>query len=68
MRNLPFEISDEEITALCSECGHVVAVKGQVGEKKNQAFVEFADLQAAKNIVNRYQNNAEPARVRNAVV
>lgn len=64
VRNLPFEIADEEIAALCSEFGHVVAVKGRVGEKKNQAFVELADLAAAKSIVNRYQNNADPARVR----
>ena len=66
VRNLPFEIADEEIAALCSEFGQVVAVKGRVGEKKNQAFVELADLAAAKRIVNRYQNNADPARVRRA--
>ena len=66
VRNLPFEIADEEIAALCSEFGQVVAVKGRVGEKKNQAFVELADLAAAKSIVNRYQKNADPARVRRA--
>lgn len=64
LRNLPFEVTDEELTELCSEYGTVVAIKGRVGEKKNQAFVEFLELKSAQAIVNRYQGPVDPARVR----
>ncbi|KFM23124.1 Polypyrimidine tract-binding protein-like protein 1 [Auxenochlorella protothecoides] len=62
VRNLPFEVTDEEIIEMCSEFGSVIAVKGRIGEKKNQAFVEFAELDSSIAIVTRYQGPADPAR------
>ncbi|KAL6774265.1 hypothetical protein ACKKBG_A24370 [Auxenochlorella protothecoides x Auxenochlorella symbiontica] len=64
VRNLPFEVTDEEIIEMCSEFGSVIAVKGRIGEKKNQAFVEFAELESSIAIVTRYQGPADPARLR----
>lgn len=64
IRNLPFDVSDEEIRELCRPWGQVVAVKGKVGSNRNQAFVEFADLHTAMGIVGHYQGSTEQAQVR----
>ncbi|GAB4815695.1 hypothetical protein N2152v2_002741 [Parachlorella kessleri] len=69
VRNLPFDVSDDEIRDLCVPWGQVVAVKSklrpvqQVGANKNQAFVEMAHIQQSMALVGHYQHSAEPAKI-----
>ena len=64
LRNLPFDVTIEEIRDFCAPWGTIVAVKDKVGGNKNQAFVEFATLEQAISIVTRYQHSPEPAKFR----
>lgn len=40
-----------------------VALPAQIGPNKNQAFVEFADIQQSIAIVSHFQRGSEPAKV-----
>ncbi|KAL4434387.1 hypothetical protein ABPG75_000828 [Micractinium tetrahymenae] len=64
LRNLPFEVTVEEIRELCAPWGTVVAVKDKVGNMKNQAFVEFQAIEQAIAIVTHYAQSPEPAKLR----
>ncbi|KAI7839724.1 hypothetical protein COHA_006528 [Chlorella ohadii] len=63
-RNLPFDLTGEEIREFCAPWGTVVAVKEKVGANKNQCFVEFASIDQALSIVNHYASSANPASFR----
>ncbi|KAL4428583.1 hypothetical protein ABPG77_008895 [Micractinium sp. CCAP 211/92] len=63
-RNLPFDLTVEEIRELCAPWGTVVAVKDKVGNMKNQAFVEFQAIEQAIAIVTHYAQAPEPAKFR----
>ncbi|GAU36162.1 hypothetical protein TSUD_275220 [Trifolium subterraneum] len=67
-RNLPWECSDEELADICSPFGKVVNTKCNVGANRNQAFVEFADLNQAISMVSYYASSSEPAQVRGKTV
>lgn len=64
LRNLPFDVTVEDIRELCAPWGQVVAIKDQVGSNRNQAFVEFATLEQAIALVSHYAHAAEPAKIR----
>lgn len=68
LRNLPWECSEEELVELCKPFGKVVNTKCNVGANRNQAFVEFADLNQAISMVSYYASSSEPAQVRGKTV
>ncbi|KAI9120630.1 hypothetical protein K1719_007663 [Acacia pycnantha] len=68
LRNLPWECTEEEIKELCKPFGKIVNTKCNVGANRNQAFVEFADLNQAISMVSYYASSSEPAQVRGKTV
>ncbi|GLT36192.1 hypothetical protein SLA2020_105860 [Shorea laevis] len=68
LRNLPWECSEEELIDLCKPFGKIVNTKCNVGANRNQAFVEFADLNQAIQMVSYYASSLEPAQVRGKTV
>ncbi|XP_062009892.1 polypyrimidine tract-binding protein homolog 1 isoform X1 [Rosa rugosa] len=68
LRNLPWECAEEELIELCKHFGKIVNTKCNVGANRNQAFVEFADLNQAINMVSYYASSSEPAQVRGKTV
>ncbi|XP_021911804.1 polypyrimidine tract-binding protein homolog 1-like isoform X1 [Carica papaya] len=68
LRNLPWECAEEELVELCKPFGRIVNTKCNVGANRNQAFVEFADLNQAISMVSYYASSSEPAQVRGKTV
>ncbi|KAK7295384.1 hypothetical protein RJT34_18291 [Clitoria ternatea] len=68
LRNLPWECSEEELIELCKPFGKIVNTKCNVGANRNQAFVEFVDLNQAISMVSYYASSSEPAMVRGKTV
>ncbi|GLU11059.1 hypothetical protein SLE2022_278300 [Rubroshorea leprosula] len=68
LRNLPWECAEEELIELCKPFGKIVNTKCNVGANRNQAFVEFADLNQAIQMVSYYASSSEPAQVRGKTV
>ncbi|CAL5325845.1 unnamed protein product [Camellia sinensis] len=68
LRNLPWECIEEELIELCKPFGKIVNTKCNVGANRNQAFVEFTDLNQAINMVTYYASSSEPAQVRGKTV
>ncbi|KAL2240406.1 polypyrimidine tract-binding protein homolog 1 isoform X1 [Sesamum indicum] len=68
LRNLPWECMEEELVELCRPFGKIVNTKCNVGANRNQAFVEFVDLNQAINMVTYYASSSEPARIRGKTV
>ncbi|GLT38772.1 hypothetical protein SLA2020_129980 [Shorea laevis] len=68
LRNLPWECTEEELIELGKPFGKVVNTKCNVGANHNQAFIEFADLNQAINMISYYASSSEPAQVRGKTV
>ncbi|KAF8399495.1 hypothetical protein HHK36_015361 [Tetracentron sinense] len=68
LRNLPWECIEEELVELCKPFGKIVNTKCNVGANRNQAFVEFVDLNQAISMVSYYASSSEPAQVRGKTV
>ncbi|XP_008802573.2 polypyrimidine tract-binding protein homolog 1-like isoform X2 [Phoenix dactylifera] len=68
LRNLPWECTEEELVELCKPFGKIVNTKCNVGANRNQAFVEFADLNQAISMVSYYASSSDPAQVRGKTV
>ncbi|XP_072990898.1 polypyrimidine tract-binding protein homolog 1-like isoform X1 [Typha latifolia] len=68
LRNLPWECAEEELVELCKPFGKIVNTKSNVGANRNQAFVEFADLNQAISMVSYYASSSDPAQVRGKTV
>nr|GMD54074.1 polypyrimidine tract-binding protein homolog 1 isoform X2 [Ipomoea batatas] len=68
LRNLPWECIEEELVELCKPFGRIVNTKCNVGSNRNQAFVEFADLNQAINMATYYASSSEPAQIRGKTV
>ncbi|KAL6520399.1 hypothetical protein OROMI_032579 [Orobanche minor] len=64
LRNLPWECNEEELIELCKPFGKIVNTKCNVGANRNQAFVEFVELNQAINMVSYYASSSEPAQIR----
>lgn len=64
IRNLPYETSQEELEDLSKQFGSLVKTKLNVGANRNQAFIEFPDINCAVNMVHHFMSSAEPAKVR----
>ncbi|PSC75810.1 polypyrimidine tract-binding-like protein 1 isoform X1 [Micractinium conductrix] len=64
LRNLPFELTLDEIREFCSPFGTVVAIKEKIGPLKNQAFVEFSTIEQAVQIVTYWNTASEQAQFR----
>jgi RNA recognition motif-containing protein len=63
VRNLAEGTSRQELTTLCSPFGTVANVLVNVGPNRNQAFVEFDDLNSAIAIVEHFKSSGETAMV-----
>ncbi|KAK6913281.1 RNA recognition motif domain [Dillenia turbinata] len=68
LRNLPWECTEEELVELCKPFGKIVNTKCNVGANRNQAFVEFADLNQAISMNSYYASSSEPAQARGKTV
>ncbi|KAJ7528423.1 hypothetical protein O6H91_15G003000 [Diphasiastrum complanatum] len=68
VRNLPWECTEEELIELGKPFGKIVNTKCNVGANRNQAFVEFADLNQAISMVSYFATSSEPAQVRGKTV
>ncbi|KAL9237399.1 hypothetical protein vseg_011952 [Gypsophila vaccaria] len=68
LRNLPWECTEEELVELGKPFGKVVNTKCNVGANKNQAFIEFTDLNQAIAMISYYASSSEPAQVRGKTV
>ncbi|XP_050227984.1 polypyrimidine tract-binding protein homolog 1 isoform X1 [Mercurialis annua] len=68
LRNLPWECTEEELVELCKPFGKIVNTKCNVGANRNQAFVEYSDLNQAIQMVSYYASSSEPAQVRGKTV
>ncbi|KAK9116699.1 hypothetical protein Sjap_015646 [Stephania japonica] len=68
LRNLPWECAEEELVELCKPFGKIVNTKCNVGANRNQAFVEFVDLNQAISMVSYYASSSEPAQIRGKTV
>nr|XP_010939821.1 polypyrimidine tract-binding protein homolog 1 isoform X3 [Elaeis guineensis] len=68
LRNLPWECTEEELVELCKPFGKIVNTKCNVGANRNQAFVEFMDLNQAISMVSYYASSSDPAQVRGKTV
>ncbi|XP_057473116.1 polypyrimidine tract-binding protein homolog 2-like isoform X1 [Actinidia eriantha] len=68
LRNLPWECTEEELIELGKPFGKVVNTKCNVGANKNQAFIEFAELNQAIAMISYYASSSEPAQVRGKTV
>ncbi|CAM8991178.1 unnamed protein product [Rhodiola kirilowii] len=64
LRNLPWECTEEELIELGRPFGRIVNTKCNVGANRNQAFVEFAELNQAISMVSYFASSSEPAQVR----
>ncbi|CAL5344102.1 unnamed protein product [Camellia sinensis] len=68
LRNLPWECIEEELIELGKPFGKVVNTKCNVGANRNQAFIEFAELNQAIAMISYYASSSEPAQVRGKTV
>ncbi|KAL8050790.1 hypothetical protein ABFX02_06G102900 [Erythranthe guttata] len=68
LRNLPWECTEEELIELGKPFGRVVNTKCNVGSNRNQAFIEFAELNQAIAMISYYASSSEPAQVRGKTV
>ncbi|WCJ36802.1 polypyrimidine tract-binding protein 2 [Euphorbia peplus] len=68
LRNLPWECTEEELIELGKPFGKVVNTKCNVGANRNQAFIEFADLNQAIAMISYYASSPDPAQVRGKTV
>lgn len=53
----------EELEDLSRSFGRLVKTKLNVGANRNQAFIEFPDVNSAVNMVHHFMSSAEPAKV-----
>ncbi|KAA8540014.1 hypothetical protein F0562_026706 [Nyssa sinensis] len=68
LRNLPWECTEEELIELGKPFGKVVNTKCNVGANRNQAFIEFAELNQAIAMISYYASSSDPAQVRGKTV
>ncbi|KAL8167460.1 hypothetical protein V2J09_008959 [Rumex salicifolius] len=68
LRNLPWECTEEELIEIAKPFGRVVNTKCNVGANKNQAFIEFADLNQAIQMISYYASSSDPAQIRGKTV
>ncbi|XP_047317916.1 polypyrimidine tract-binding protein homolog 1 isoform X2 [Impatiens glandulifera] len=68
LRNLPWECTEEELVDFCRPFGKIVNTKCNVGANRNQAFVEYADLNQAIQMVTYFASSSDPAQVRGKTV
>ncbi|WMV20682.1 hypothetical protein MTR67_014067, partial [Solanum verrucosum] len=68
LRNLPWECTEEELIELGKPFGRVVNTKCNVGANRNQAFIEFAELNQAIAMISYYASSSEPAQVQGKTV
>ncbi|KAL5999050.1 hypothetical protein ACLOJK_010000 [Asimina triloba] len=68
LRNLPWECIEEELIELGKPFGKIVNTKCNVGANRNQAFIEFEDLNQAIAMISYYASSLEPAQVRGKTV
>lgn len=61
VRHLPIDATREEIAELCEQWGTVARIRTGAGLKRDQAFVEFAELQSAINMMAFYSTSTGAA-------
>ncbi|KAI5397682.1 hypothetical protein KIW84_063488 [Lathyrus oleraceus] len=62
LRNLPWECTEEELIELGKPFGKVMNTKCNVGSNRNQAFIEFTNLNQAIAMISYYASSSEPAQ------
>lgn len=62
VRNLPNDVTEEEIQQLCRPFGRVMRTK-MSGKERTQAFVEFENTNQAINMVAYFVGNSNPPKV-----
>ncbi|KAL1816520.1 hypothetical protein ACET3Z_019094 [Daucus carota] len=68
LRNLPWECTEEELIKLGKPFGKVVNTKCNVGANRNQAFIEFAELNQAIAMISYFASSLESAQARGKTV
>ncbi|KAJ3677390.1 hypothetical protein LUZ60_003114 [Juncus effusus] len=68
LRNMPWECTEEELVQLCSPFGRVVNTMLHVGANRNQAFVEFAEVSQAVQMVTYFATSSDQAMIRGKTV
>ncbi|KAK1320107.1 hypothetical protein QJS10_CPA03g00198 [Acorus calamus] len=68
LRNLPWECTEEELVEIGKPFGRIVNTKCSVGANRNQAFVEFEDVNQAIAMISYYASSADPAQIRGKTV
>ncbi|KAF1001997.1 polypyrimidine tract-binding protein homolog 2-like [Apium graveolens] len=68
LRNLPWECTEDELIELGKPFGKVVNTKCNVGANRNQAFIEFAELNQAIAMISYFASSSEAAQVRGKTV
>jgi len=64
IRNLPEGATEGEISAACAPFGAMSQVMTSVGRDRNQAFVQFVDINSAIQMVAHYSNASETLLIR----
>ncbi|KAF6140901.1 hypothetical protein GIB67_042314 [Kingdonia uniflora] len=68
LRNCPWECTEAELIELGKPFGKVVNTKCNVGANRNQAFIEFADLNQAIAMISYFASASDPAQLRGKTV
>ncbi|KAF5190757.1 Polypyrimidine tract-binding protein-like protein [Thalictrum thalictroides] len=68
LRNCPWECTDEELVELGKPFGKVVNTKCNVGANRNQAFIEFEELNQAMAMISYYSSSLDPAQLRGKTI
>jgi polypyrimidine tract-binding protein 2 len=63
IRNLPPEVTEQEVMDLCRPFGRIVRTKVNAGQTKNQAFVEFDTVSSAIQMISFFVGNTDPPKV-----
>ncbi|WOG86375.1 hypothetical protein DCAR_0205578 [Daucus carota subsp. sativus] len=68
LRNLPRECTEEELIELGKPFAKVVKTKCNVGANRNQAFIEFVELNQAIALISYFASSSDAAQVRGITV
>lgn len=64
IRNLPPDVTEQELLELCRPFGRVTKVKLNTGESRNQCFVEFESVNCAIQMIYSFVGSADPPKAR----
>eukprot|EP00775_Hariotina_reticulata_P003208 gene3208-3485_t len=68
IRNLPPDVTEQEVVDLCKPYGRIMKIKLNAGQSRNQCFVEFEHVNCAIQMIYSFVGSADPPKVRNKTV